>query len=162
MQLSTRCLSVFGLPLVAALAVSCAQSGTGSLTSPSAASAAAAATAAGPSAGYSATGMWRFVSVLNGDEETFDTFVTQLANGDLRFVDEDDSVVTLERLSQGDGRIITYRIANVGDEGGECLVRSKGTILLDTTTNTLTANIRLKELGCENQRAEVTVTGTKL
>ena len=162
MQLSTRCLSLFGLPLVAALAVSCAQSGTGSLTSPSAASAGAAATAAGPSAGYNATGMWRFVSSLNGEVDTRDAFVTQLANGDLQFLDEDDVLVTLVRLSEGDGPIITYRLANVGDEGGECLVRAKGTILLYTRTNTLTANVRLKELGCDNQRAPVTITGSKL
>lgn len=161
MRLSSRCLLVVA-PLLAVLAVSCAQSGNGSLTSPSSASAGAAATAAGPSAGYNATGKWHFVTRLNDEEDTFDTMVTQLPNGDLTFLDEDGAPVTLVRLSQGDGRIFTYRLHSVDDEGGECLVRAQGTVLLDTKTSTLSANVRLKELGCDNQRAPVTVTGTKL
>ena len=65
MPLSSRYLSVLAIPLIAVLAVSCAQSSSGSLTSPGGVP--AASPTAGPSAGYDATGMWRFVSTFNGD-----------------------------------------------------------------------------------------------
>lgn len=159
MPLSSRYLSVLAIPLIAVLAVSCAQSSSGSLTSPSGVP--AASTTAGPSAGYDATGMWRFVSTFNGETETHDTFLTQLPNGDLQFPDE-GVTVTLVRLTKGDAKIIAYRLDTVSDEGSECLLGEKATVLIDTETNTLTANIRLKELGCENQRGAVTVTATKL
>jgi hypothetical protein len=162
MNLSTRFLRLFALLPVAVFAVSCAQPET-SPTSPTSVSAAASAVAAGPSAAYDATGTWRFVSTLDGeDPDTLVTEVTQLANGDLQFLDEDDSVVRLVRLSQGSGAVITYRLANTGSEGGACDIRSQGTVLLDTRTNTVTAHIRLKELGCEHQTAGVLVTGTKI
>ena len=159
MQSSTRYLSVLAIPLIAVFAVSCAQSST--LTSPGAVPAGTAATAAGPSAGYDATGMWRVVSTFNGETETHDSLITQLPNGDLQFMDEGE-LVTLVRLTKGDARIIAYRLDTVSDEGSECLLGEKATILLDTETNTLTANIRLKELGCDNQRGAVILTATKL
>ena len=161
--LSARRFSFF-LLLIAGT-VGCAQSETGapaSLTAPSSLSVRPSAAALGAGASYNASGMWRFVSTFPGEpEETFDAQVTQLPNGDLTFTDE-DGPITLERLSQGDGKVITYRLANTGDQGGDCLVRVKATALLDTTTNTLTANIRLKELGCENQRVGLVVTATRL
>ena len=162
MHVSTRFLSLFGLPLIAVFAVSCAQSGGELPTSPSSRSVGPSATAVGPSASYDATGTWRFVTTLGNDTDTFTTDVTQLANGNLQFLDDDNQLITLERLSQGAGAVITYRLSNIGSDGGDCDLRSHGTVRLDTRTNTITARIRLKELGCSNERAGVFVTGTKL
>ena len=141
--------------------VSCAQPGTALPSSPSSVSAPSAA-AAGPGAAYNATGTWRFVSTdSNGEsEDPFDSYVSQDGDGNLHFLDEDGNPITLERL--GTGVIITYRLATIGNEGGDCDIRIKGTARLDTTTNTLTANVRLKELGCENGRLGAVVTGTML
>src|SRR5262245_494675 len=100
MNLSTRFVTLFGLPLITVFAVSCAQPGA-LLTAPSSLTGAPAAAAVGPSASYDATGTWRFVSTLDGeDPETLITDVTQLANGNLQFLDDDNQLVTLERLSQ--------------------------------------------------------------
>ena len=163
MRVSTLPARWFGsFLLLIAGTVGCTQSSPASLTTPSAVSVGPSATAAGPSANYTADGTWRFVSTLGDDTEVLITDVHQLANGDLQFLDEDNSLVTLKRLSQGSGAVITYRIAATDSEGGLCDVRAMGTVLLDTTTDTITAHIRLKELGCDNQRGEVSVTGTKL
>ena len=96
-------------------------------------------------------------------EETFDTNVSQDANGNLSFVDEDGNPITLERL--GTGVIITYRQSSIvpPEGGGDCDVRIQGTARLDTRTNTLVGNIFLRELGCSHQHlGPVFVTGTKL
>ena len=80
--------------------------------------------------------------------------------GDLLFTDEGQPV-RAKRLSNGQGKIITYQVSFIGNEGGECNLRIKGTILLDTTTNTFTsANLRLKSL-CSNERMGAGVFGTK-
>ena len=156
-MLSTRLL--FGLPLLAVFA-GCAQPDVVP-TSPT--SAGSSATAVGPSAGYDATGRWHFVTTVDGVvDEDFETDVTQHSNGNLSFLNDEDELVTLERLSQGTGAIITYRVFSIGSEGGDCDLRVKGTVRLDTTTNTITATARLKELGCSNTRLGVFVTGTKL
>jgi hypothetical protein len=150
----------FSLLLIAGT-VGCTQSGTGVPTMATPSSAAVpSAVAVGPSANYSATGTWCFVEA---DEQPFQRLVTQDGNGDLHFLDEDHLPVTLERLSQGAGAMITYRLAQISgpEGGGECDIRVMGTVLLDTTTNTLTANVRLKELGCSNGRLGVVVTATK-
>lgn len=80
--------------------------------------------------------------------------------GDLLFTDE-GQLVRAERLSKGQGKIITYQISFISNEGDECDLRIKGTILLDTTTNTFSsANLRLKSL-CSSDRLGVGVIGTK-
>jgi hypothetical protein len=167
MRVSTLSARWFGFfLLLIAGTVGCAESGTGvpaSLTAPSSLSVGPSAAAIGPGAGYDATGMWRFVTTFPGEpDEIFDAQVTQAPNGDFTF-EENDGPVTLERLSQGDGKVITYRLFGSGPESGtDCDVRAQGTARLDTTTNTLTANVRLKELGCDNQRVGFVVTATKL
>src|SRR5262245_21726736 len=173
---------VAALCFISLFAVSCAQGGA-SPTSPSALTAPAAAAgpsagydatgrwpaaaAAGPSAGYDATGRWRFVQTSANPNlnDTWDADVLQdPTTGNLTVHDDDGHPVTLERLSQGTGVIITYRIAFISVEGsGPCdLLRIQGTARLDTTTNTMTLPIRLKQLGCENERAGAVVVATKL
>jgi hypothetical protein len=164
MNLSTRFLALFGLLPITVFAVSCAQPGGGAPAAPSALSGGPSATAVGPSAGYDATGRWL---VANTDaqgnvEETFERDITQDSNGNLHLLDEDGQPVTLERLSEGEGAIITYRLSFIGSEGGNCDIRVQGTVLLDTRTNTFTGHLRLKELGCENGRQGAGVIGTKL
>jgi hypothetical protein len=174
MKVSTRSLHGFGFLLFTAAAVGCAQPGVSDLalpTSPSTVSVAPSRSlqsseiaTLGPGASYDASGMWHFVDadVHGNDEETFDTIVSQDGNGDLSFVDPEGTPVTLERL--GTGVIITYRVSLIGSEGGEgdCDIRIQGTARLDTRTNTMTAPIRLKELGCSNGRLGRVVTATKL
>lgn len=166
MNPSTRFLPLFGLPMIA-LAVSCAQPGgrdSASPTSPSAVPGPS-ATAAGPSAGYDVSGPW---CVTNTDahgnpvDEPVEQVITEdPATGDISLINEDGELVTLRRLSNGQGKLITYGLSHIGDEGGECDLLSKGTVLVDTTTNTLTANIRLKVLDCSNDRLGVGVVATK-
>jgi hypothetical protein len=156
---------VVALCFISLFAVSCAQGGA-SPTSPSALTAPAAA-AVGPSAGYSATGRWHFVQTSANPNlnDTWDADVLQdPTTGNLTVHDDEGNPVTLERLSQGTGTIITYRIDFTSVEGsGPCdLLGIKGTARLDTTTNTLTLPIRLKQLGCENERAGAVVVATKL
>lgn len=163
MRVSTLSARWFGFSLfLIAVTVGCAQPGTGvpaPLTSPSSLSVPSAA-AVGPSASYDATGCWRFVEE---GESPFVRYVSQdSSTGNLSFLDEDFSPIILERLSQGTGAIITYRISLIGDEGGECDIRIKGTVVLDTTTNTLTGRVRLKELGCSNGRLGAVITATKI
>ena len=179
MNLSILPLRFFGLIPITVFAVSCAQSGASptspsSLTgaqggaspaSPSSLTGAPAAVAVGPSAGYDATGRWHFVQTSANPNlnDTFDADVIQdPTTGDLSLSDETGNPVILERLSQGAGAIITYRFALIDDEGGACDLRIQGTARLDTSTNTITLPIRLKELGCENGRAGAVVIGTKL
>jgi len=170
MRVSTLSARWFGFfVLVIAGTVGCAQSGTGdpaSPTAPSSLSGGPSATAVGPSAGYDASGTWCIANTdAKGNLEggPFETIISQdPAAGDLSLTDEDGIPVRLERLSNGQGAIITYRIAFIGNEGGsECDFRAKGTVLLDTTTNTVTGNLRLKELGCSNARLGAGVIGTK-
>jgi hypothetical protein len=106
--------------------------------------------------------MWRFVTAdVHGNvDDTFDTNVSQDGNGNLSFLDEDGVLTTLERLSEGAGAIITYRLAFISPESG-CDIRIKATVRLDTRTNTMTGPIRLKAL-CSNERQGLVVTGTKL
>jgi len=164
MTLSTRFLPLFSLPLITVFAVSCSQPGAGSPTAPSALSGGPSATAVGPSAGYDATGRWRLSNIdEDGNvEDVFERDVTQDSNGNLHLLDEDGQPVTLERLSEGGGAMITYRVDFIGNEGGACDFRGKGTVLLATGTNTFTGHFRLKELGCQNARLGAGVTGTKL
>jgi hypothetical protein len=167
--MSTLSARWFGfLLLLIAGTAGCAQSETGapaSPTSPSSLSAGPSATAVGPSAGYDASGTWCIANTdakgnLEGDP--FETIITQdPATGDLSLTDEDGMAVRLARLSNGQGAIITYRLSFIGNEGGECDFRAKGTLLLDTTTNTVTGNLRLKELGCSNERVGAGVIGRK-
>jgi hypothetical protein len=165
MDRSTRLLPLFGVLLITVISVSCAQSGGGLPTSPSSLSVGASAAALGPGASYDASGMWRFVTsdVHGNAEETFETSVSQDANGNLSFLDEDGFLITLERL--GAGVIVTYRQSSIvpPEGGGDCDIRIQGTARLDTTTNTLTGNIFLRELGCSHQHlGPLFVTGTKL
>ena len=160
MRLASTC---FIVSVLAVFAVSCAQPG--APTTPSSLMGAPAANALGPSAGYNATGKWHFVQTSSNPnlEDTFDADVTQdLVTGNLSLLDDDGQLVILERLSQGAGAIITYRIALISDEGGACDLRIQGTARLNTATDTITIPIRLKELGCENGRAGALVTGTKV
>jgi hypothetical protein len=167
MNLPTRLLPLFGLPLIAVVAVSCAQPGPGDGVSPASPSALSgpSATAAGPSAGYDAGGTWCVVNTDahgNPVDPPFEQLFSQDPDtGDLLFTDE-GQLVRAERLSNGQGKIITYQLSFIANEGGECDLRIKGTILLDTTTNTFTsANLRLTELGCSNGRFGAGVIGTK-
>ena len=156
-----------------AAAVGCAQPGASDLALPISPSTVSAVPSSplqsseiatlGPGASYNASGPWRFVST-DSNGETEDPFVTNMSqdpnNGNLSFLDEDGSPITLERL--GTGVIITYRLSQIGNEG-DCDIRIQGTVRLDTTTNTLTGNIRLKGLGaCSDGRLGVVVTATKL
>ena len=164
-DLSTRSLSLFGVLLITVLAVSCAQprAGDGVLpTSPSWQSAGLRQPAAGPGASYDASGTWHFVTTdAEGNViEDIETTVSQDGQGNISFMNEADELVTLERV--GTGVIILYRLAAVSDEGGDCDVRVQATVRLDTRTNTLTGRLNLKELGCSNDRAGWTVTGTKV
>ena len=174
MGVSTRSLRCFGILLFTIGAVGCAQPGasdSGLPTSPSSSSAGPSTSLVppngiatlGPGASYNASGMWRFVTT-NVDgvvEETFVTNVSQDGNGNLSFLDSEGAPVTLERL--GTGVIITYRLSQVGSEGGDCDVHIQGTARLDTRTNTITMNnLLLRELGCSHQRLRLSVTGTKL
>ena len=162
-MMSTRSLSMFGVLLVTVVVAGCAQSGDGP-TSPSAASAGSSGAALGPGASYDASGMWHFVvtDVHGNVEETFDSQVSQDGNGNLSFLDEEGFLITLERL--GTGVIIAYRQSSIvpPEGGGACDVLIQGTGRLDTRTNTLTANIRLRELGCSHDHlGPVFVTATR-
>ena len=166
MNLPTRLLPLFGLPLIAVVAVSCAQPGPGDGVSPASPSALSgpSATAAGPSAGYDASGTWCVVNTDahgNPVDPPFEQLFSQDPDtGDLLFTDEGEPR-RAERLSNGQGKIITYQLSFIGNEGGECDLRIKGTILLDTTTDTFTsANLRLKSL-CSSDKLGVGVIGTK-
>jgi hypothetical protein len=90
--------------------------------------------------------------VLKSDlNDTFDNDVIQdPITGDLRVSDEDGEVIVKAPVA-GSRRIITYRIAQVDDEGGLCDLGVKGTARLDTLTNTITIPIRFKELGCKQR-----------
>jgi hypothetical protein len=160
MNLSTRFLHLCGVSLITVVAVSCTQAESGP-ASPSSLSGGPSAVALGPGAFYDASGPWRFVitDVHGNVEDTFDTDVSQDGKGNLSFLDEDDALITLERL--GTGVIITYRQSMIA-EGEPCDIRIMGTVRVDTRTDTLTASIRLKELGCSNAREGFKVTGTKL
>jgi hypothetical protein len=109
--------------------------------------------------------MWHFVLTdAHGNlEESFDANVSQDANGNLTFLDEEGGLITLERL--GTGVIITYRQSQVAppEGGGDCDILIQGTARLDTRTDTLTGNVFLRELGCSRQHlGPMFVTGTKL
>ena len=162
MNLSTRLLTLFGLPLIIVCAVSCAQPG--APTSPSAVSVGSSTAALGPGAAYNANGMWRFVvaDVHGNVDETFDANVSQDGNGNLSFQDSDGNPITLERL--GTGAIITYRLFLTGDEEEtQCDIRIQGTGRLDTRSNTMTVNVHLRELGCSHEvLPPQVVTATKL
>jgi hypothetical protein len=163
MDLSARFLSRFGLLFITVFAVGCAQSGAGAPSSPS--SVGPSSAAVGPSAGYDATGRWHFVQTSSNPnlQDTFDADVHQDANGNLVLLLADDGNPVLERLSEGTGAIITYRLARTEPE--DCPLRVQGTARLDTRTNTITMPFRLKELGgggCGNERAGAVVTGTKI
>jgi hypothetical protein len=161
MNLSSR-FSLFGLLPIAIFAVSCAQPGTAP-TSPS--SVGPSATAAGPSADYNASGTWSFVftDVHGGFDGDFESEVHQdPVTGNLTFFDNDHFLVTLERLSNGEGAIITYRQADIETGSRGCDFRVMGTARLDTTTNTLTMPYRLKELECGNGRQGGLLIGTKI
>jgi hypothetical protein len=82
--------------------------------------------------------------------------------GDLTFLDNDHFLVTLERLSNGEGAIITYRQADIETGSRGCDFRVMGTARLDTTTNTMTMPYRLKQLDCDNLRVGGILTGTKI
>jgi len=146
--------------------VGCAQPGTG-VPGPSAASSylsvGPSATAAGPSADYDASGPWCLANTDahgNLDGSPWTTNIIQDPNtGNLSLTDEDGFPVTLERLSNGAGAIITYRVNFIGDEDG-CDIRVMGTGRLDTTANTFTMPIRLKGLTCKG-RIGAGVIGTK-
>lgn len=167
-DLSTRSMCRFGVLLTTALAVSCAQPGAGDgvlPTAPSSLSVRPSGPALGPGASYDASGTWRFVvtDVHGNQEESFEASVSQDGSGNLSFLDEDGVLITLERL--GAGVIITYRQSLIAppEGGGDCDVLTQGTARLDTRTNTLTANIFLRELGCSRQHlGPLFVTGTKL
>lgn len=160
MNLSTRFLTLFGLPLIIVLAVSCAQPG--APTSPSTLSTGGTAAALGPGAAYNANGMWRFVvaDVQGNVDETFAANVSQDGNGNLSFQDADGNPITLERL--GTGVIITYRLFLTGDVDEGCDIRIQGTARLDTRTDTMTANVQLKQTGCSQEVLRQVVTATKL
>lgn len=164
MNLSARLLCAFGLVSASVFALGCAQPGAGLPSSPSAVSAGPSAGAAGPGASYDATGLWHFVSsnARGTDEESFDAYVTQDADGNLSFVDGDGAAVTLERV--GTGAVIAYTFSFLDPEGGtDCSVLVQGTARLDTRTNTLTGNLLLRELGCAHQVLPgLTVTATRL
>jgi hypothetical protein len=153
--------------LLIAGTVGCGQSGTGvpaPLTAPSSLSVPSTA-ALGPSAGYNASGTWSFVftDVHGNFDGDFDSEVHQdPVTGDLTFLDNDDFPVTMERLSNGSGAIITYRVYDIDThENGGCAIRVMGTVRLDTTTNTLTMPYRLKGLTC-NGRLGGILNGTKI
>jgi hypothetical protein len=116
--------------------------------------------ASSPGASYDATGTWRIVDtdLHGGDVNTFDTTVTQDADGNLTLLDEDGSPVSLARLSTG--VVITYRVSQVGEDDG-CTISVQGTARLDTRTNTLQINILIKG-GCSHEHLNRVVTGTKL
>ncbi len=160
MNLSTRFLTLFGLPLIIVFAVSCAQSG--APTSPSNVSVDSSTAALGPGAAYNANGMWRFVVAdVHGEvDETFDANVSQDGNGNLSFQDSDGNPITLERL--GTGVIITYRLFLTGDVEEGCDIRIQGTARLDTRTDTITADVHLWETGCSHEVLQQVVTATKL
>ena len=168
MRVSTPSARWFGFSLlVIAGTVGCAQSGTGdpaSPTAPSALSGGPSANAVGPSVGYDASGTWCVVNTDahgNPVDPPFEQLFSQDPDtGDLLFTDEGQPV-RAKRLSNGQGKIITYQVSFIGNEGDECDLRIKGTILLDTTTNTFTsASLRLKSL-CSSERLGVGVIGTK-
>ena len=118
--------------------------------------------ALGPGASYDASGMWRFVvaDVHSNVDETFDTNVSQDANGNLSFLDEDGSPVSLERL--GTGVVVTYRLSLTAEED-DCEIRVQGTARLDTRTNTLNANVVVRAVQCsQHEVLQQVVTGTKL
>jgi hypothetical protein len=118
--------------------------------------------ALGPGASYDASGMWRFVvaDVHGNVDETFDTNVSQDANGNLSFLDEDGSPVSLERL--GTGVVVTYRLSLTAEED-DCEIRVQGTARLDTRTNTLNANVLVRAVQCsQHEVLQQVVTGTKL
>jgi len=175
MNVSTRSLRWLGILLFATGAVGCAQPGVSDVglpTSPSSLSTGPSASLVppsriatlGPGASYNASGTWHFVVAdIDGTvNETFDTNVTQDANGNLSFLDEDGFPITLQRV--GTGVVIAYRLSFTaeGEEGTECDIRFQGTGRLDTRTNTLTANVHLRELGCSHERLGQVVTATKL
>ena len=165
MNQSTRFLPLFGLFLITVVAVGCAQPGAGEgvlPTSPSSQSEGFRQPTAGPGASYNASGTWHFVTTdAEGNViEDIQTTVSQDGQGNISFMNEADELVTLERV--GTGVIILYRFSDESDEGGDCDVRVHVTARLDTRTNTLTGLIRFKELGCSNDKAGWTVTGTKL
>jgi hypothetical protein len=162
MNLSTRFVNLFGLLLITGFAVSCAQSE--APTSPSTLSVGSSTAALGPGAAYNASGMWRFVvaDVHGNEDETFEANVSQDGNGNLSFRDSDGNLITLERL--GTGVVITYRLVVTGDvEETECDLRIHGTARLDTRTDTMSANVLLRELGCSHEvLPEQVVTATKI
>jgi hypothetical protein len=175
MNVPTRSMRLFGILLFSMGAVRCAQpaaSDIGLPTAPSSLSAGPSASLVpsggiatlGPGASYNASGMWRFVTtdIHGNDDDSFDTNVSQDGNGNLSFLDDDGSPVTLERL--GTGVIITYRLSQTGsEEGTECDIHIQGTARLDTRTNTITMkNLLLRELGCSRERLRLFVTATKL
>jgi hypothetical protein len=169
MHLSARFLSRFGLLFITVFAVGCAQSGAGAPSSPS--SVGPSSAAVGPSAGYDATGMWHFVQTSSNPNlvDTWDQRVVQdPVTGNLTVYSPDNEEIILERLSEGNGAVIVYSFGPFTSvEGSDpCdILRVKGTARLDTTTNTITLPIRLKQLGdtsCSNGRAGAVITGTKL
>jgi hypothetical protein len=172
MNLPTRLLPLFGVPLIAVVAVSCAQPGPGDTASPTSPSAVAvpSATAAKPAVAaksgpdYDASGTWCVVNTdAHGtpvDDPAEQIFTQDPDTGDISFVDE-GQLVTVRRLSNGHGKILTYQLSFVSNEGGDCDLRIKGTLMIDTTNDTLrSANLRLKSL-CSTERVGVGVIGRK-
>jgi hypothetical protein len=138
--------------------VGCSQSTSPTVPSSALAASAPASAQLGPGASYDPTGLWHFVTTINGNlDSTFDSNASQDSDGNLHFVDDEGEPITLERL--GTGVIITYSLSVTSAESGCDAVRVRALARLDTRTNTITIPLRLT--GC-SQTGEIVVTGTKL
>src|SRR5262245_8616023 len=121
--------------------VGCAQG-----PSPTVASGVTAATSAqlGPGASYDGSGSWHYIATdrHTGDPigNPFDVTLTQDSDGNLSGTVQ--SLVSLSLTRHGNGPKITYSLSAFGATTVPCQVDLRGTLQIDTTSNTGNGSLR--------------------
>jgi hypothetical protein len=166
MNLSTRFLPLFGLPLIATLfVVGCAQ-GPSASVAPSAVTAPTAAPVAPPP--YDASGTWHnsFVITSMSGEELLsgegDLTLTQDSDGNLHGVNpEEGTQITMVRRGNGVGQKVTYDISSFEPSSSGCPEVLSGVGQIDVATNTFTARLTGVLEGCQNNKVVLSISATK-
>jgi hypothetical protein len=166
MNLSSRFLPLFGLPLIATLFVVGCSQGSSPSVAPSAVTAPTSVPAAPPP--YDAGGPWHasFVITSMSGEELLsgegDLTFTQDSDGNLHGVNpEEGTQITLLRRGKGLGAKVTYDMSLFEPSSSGCPEDMSGVGQIDVATNTLTASLIGVLEGCQNNKVVLSITATK-
>jgi hypothetical protein len=152
MNLSSRFLPLFGLPLIATLFVVGCSQGSSPSVAPSAVTAPTSVPAAPPP--YDAGGPWHASFVI--------TSMSQDSDGNLHGVNpEEGTQITLLRRGKGLGAKVTYDMSLFEPSSSGCPEDMSGVGQIDVATNTLTASLIGVLEGCQNNKVVLSITATK-